>query len=47
MTGRSIRRGSRSRSELERATDIAASTPGVRQAVSHVLLIDDPRRKAH
>jgi osmotically-inducible protein OsmY len=36
----------RSQAELERVTDIAASTPGVRQVVSHVLLIDDPRRKA-
>jgi osmotically-inducible protein OsmY len=36
----------RSTSELARATDIASSTPGVREVVSHVLLIDDPRRRA-
>lgn len=31
--------------ELSRVTRHAASTPGVRQVVSHVLFIDDPRRK--
>jgi osmotically-inducible protein OsmY len=36
----------RSNSELARATDIASATPGVREVVSHVLLIDDPRRRA-
>lgn len=29
---------------LERAVDAARSVPGVRRVVSHVLLIDDPRR---
>lgn len=32
--------------EIERAARAAAAVPGVRQVVSHVLLIDDPRRKA-
>lgn len=36
----------RSQAELERATGHAAAVPGVRQVVSHVLLIDDPRRKS-
>lgn len=31
--------------ELNRATGIAAEVKGVRQVVSHLLLIDDPRRK--
>lgn len=36
----------RSGVELERAAGHAAAVPGVRQVVSHVLLVDDPRRKS-
>lgn len=36
----------RSPRELERAAAAAAATPGVTRVVSHVLLIDDPRRFA-
>ncbi|MGF1658791.1 MAG: BON domain-containing protein [Rubrimonas sp.] len=36
----------RSQQELQRAARAAAAVPGARQVVSHVLLIDDPRRKA-
>ena len=36
----------RSEQELQRAARAAARVPGVRQVVSHVLLIDDPRRTA-
>lgn len=32
------------RSELRRVANIAATTPGVERVVSHVLIIDDPRR---
>lgn len=35
----------RSRAELARAIDIAADVPGVVKVVSHVLTIDDPRRR--
>ena len=35
----------RSDEELERVTGIAASIPGVKQVVSHVLSINDPRRQ--
>ncbi len=35
----------RSRGELQRVIDRAASTPGVVRVVSHVLTIDDPRRQ--
>jgi osmotically-inducible protein OsmY len=35
----------RSEPELERVTRLAASIPGVTQVVSHVLVIDDPRRQ--
>jgi osmotically-inducible protein OsmY len=35
-----------SRSELRRVANIAATTPGVERVVSHVLIIDDPRRTA-
>ncbi len=33
-----------SRTELRRVANIAATTPGVERVVSHVLIIDDPRR---
>lgn len=36
----------KSRSELRHAANIAATTPGVKRVVSHVLIIDDPRRTA-
>lgn len=32
------------RSELRRVASVAATTPGVERVVSHVLVIDDPRR---
>ncbi len=35
----------RSEPELERLANLAASVPGVKQVVSHVLVIDDPRRQ--
>lgn len=34
------------RAQLQRAAEAVATVPGVKQVVSHVLLIDDPRRKA-
>jgi osmotically-inducible protein OsmY len=37
---------SRTPAELEAVTALAASVPGVREVVSHVLSIDDPRRAA-
>jgi osmotically-inducible protein OsmY len=37
---------SRSDAELQRVTEIAARVPGVTQVVSHVMAIDDPRRRA-
>ncbi len=36
----------KSRAELRHAANIAATTPGVERVVSHVLIIDDPRRTA-
>jgi osmotically-inducible protein OsmY len=36
----------RSQAELDKVTGIAARVPGVKQVVSHVILADDPRRRA-
>ena len=34
----------KTRGELRRVASVAATTPGVERVVSHVLVIDDPRR---